>query len=92
MIVQSRRKFITGLVGLVAAPAVVKASSLMAVRSIVVPEPRHLLGLAPVRIEGPLLSTNHEYFREYLYREIDKARQQMKDNMTMNLFSVECGQ
>ena len=33
MIIQSRRKFITGLMGLVAAPAVVTASNLMPVKS-----------------------------------------------------------
>lgn len=37
MILQSRRKFLTTLTGIIAAPAVIKADALMRVRSIVRP-------------------------------------------------------
>jgi hypothetical protein len=76
-LIMPRRKFLTGLLGLVAAPAVVKASSLMPVRVI---EPKWFLndGLPlqsmahPVRTGGIRLSELRELLRPGLEKMIDE--------------------
>ena len=83
MIIQSRRKFITGLIGLVAAPAVVKASSLMPIKPInPIIDRSNYLGLAPIKIEGKVLSLTMENFRAIVepgFKDLfDKSYEQYK--------------
>ncbi len=61
----NRRGFLTGVVGLLAAPAIVRAGSLMPVSA--QPNPTSFLGVAPLKFEGtPVVldycSSNYEWF------------------------------
>ena len=73
-LIMPRRKFLRTLVGIIAAPAVVKASSLMAIR------PFEDLSNAP------LLNTNYRYMMEYLRLELAETQHEMERNMMTNLF------
>jgi hypothetical protein len=73
-IIMPRRKFLTGLLGLVAAPAVVKASSLMSVKSFVEPQ----LYTFPNRVwVAPSSGVHLSQIREMLLPGLRKLEEQL---------------
>jgi hypothetical protein len=73
-IILPRRKFLTGLMGLVAAPAVVKATSLMPVKSFVEPQ----LYTFPNKVWVPRSSgVNLAQIREMLMPGLRKLEEQL---------------
>lgn len=83
----SRRGLITGLISFVAAPAVVKASSLMPVK-VVDFTPTYSFGLPPLKEEGMSVAfdVGESEIRKLLTQRIAEAQEEMRQNMSRMLF------